>query len=53
MKCNLSFYAVVSGLRLPLPDSLVYSPMIKRAVNEFFLRTLMHSKTTEKVKRRE
>ena len=35
------------------PHSLIRVPAMKTAVNEFFLRTLMHPDTAKKVKRRE
>jgi acetyl esterase/lipase len=35
------------------PHSLIRVPAMKAAVNEFFLRTLMHAETAKKVKRRE
>ena len=35
------------------PHSLIRVPAMKTAVNEFFLRTLMHPETAKKVKRRE
>jgi acetyl esterase/lipase len=35
------------------PHSLIRVPAMKTAVNEFFLRTLMHPETAKKIKRRE
>jgi hypothetical protein len=34
------------------PHSLVRIPALKHAVNEFFLRTLMHHETAQQIKRR-